>query len=65
MTDNLKLIRIGLGHLTPMREYLAELLLNKGYQAHGIKRRASLSNTDRIDHRHPGPHADHRGHTLH
>jgi len=30
--------------------YLAEFLLNKGYEVHGIKRRASLFNTDRIDH---------------
>ena len=30
--------------------YLAELLLDKGYEVHGIKRRASLFNTDRIDH---------------
>lgn len=30
--------------------YLAELLLSKGYEVHGIKRRASLFNTDRIDH---------------
>ena len=30
--------------------YLAEFLLNKGYQVHGIKRRSSLINTDRIDH---------------
>ena len=30
--------------------YLAELLLHKGYEVHGIKRRTSLINTDRIDH---------------
>ena len=30
--------------------YLAEFLLNKGYEVHGIKRRTSLINTDRIDH---------------
>ena len=30
--------------------YLAELLLEKGYEVHGVKRRASLFNTDRIDH---------------
>ena len=33
--------------------YLAEFLLNKGYQVHGIKRRSSLFNTDRIDHLYP------------
>lgn len=34
--------------------YLAEFFLGKGYEVHGIKRRASLFNTDRIDHFHPG-----------
>ena len=37
--------------------YLAELLLAKGYQVHGIKRRASSFNTDRIDHLYQDPHA--------
>ena len=36
--------------------YLAELLLNKGYEVHGIKRRASLFNTQRIDHIYEDPH---------
>lgn len=36
--------------------YLAELLLEKGYQVHGMKRRASLFNTDRIDHLYQDPH---------
>lgn len=36
--------------------YLAELLLEKGYEVHGIKRRASLFNTDRIDHLYKDPH---------
>lgn len=36
--------------------YLAELLLSKGYQVHGLKRRASLLNTDRIDHLYQDPH---------
>lgn len=36
--------------------YLAELLLNKGYEVHGIKRRTSLFNTDRIDHLYEDPH---------
>ena len=36
--------------------YLAELLLAKGYEVHGIKRRASLFNTDRIDHLYQDPH---------
>jgi GDPmannose 4,6-dehydratase len=43
--------------------YLAELLLSKGYEVHGIKRRASLFNTDRIDHLYQDPHdADRRFH---
>lgn len=37
--------------------YLAELLLEKGYEVHGIKRRASLFNTDRIDHIYQDPHS--------
>ncbi len=37
--------------------YLAEFLLSKGYEVHGIRRRASLFNTDRIDHLYRGPHA--------
>jgi GDPmannose 4,6-dehydratase len=37
--------------------YLAELLLQKGYEVHGVKRRASLFNTDRIDHLYQDPHA--------
>jgi GDPmannose 4,6-dehydratase len=36
--------------------YLAELLLHKGYEVHGIKRRSSLLNTDRIDHLYQDPH---------
>jgi GDPmannose 4,6-dehydratase len=38
--------------------YLAELLLRKGYEVHGIKRRASLFNTDRIDHLYEDPHGN-------
>ncbi|MEO1502380.1 MAG: GDP-mannose 4,6-dehydratase [Pseudomonadota bacterium] len=40
--------------------YLAELLLEKGYEVHGIKRRASLFNTQRIDHIYEDPHSDPR-----
>ena len=36
--------------------YLAELLLNKNYIVHGVKRRSSLINTDRIDHLYQDPH---------
>lgn len=45
--------------------YLAEFLLNKGYEVHGIKRRASLLNTDRIDHLYQDPHIDNRNFILH
>jgi GDPmannose 4,6-dehydratase len=45
--------------------YLAELLLNKGYSVHGIKRRASLFNTDRVDHLYQDPHVEHQRFTLH
>ena len=38
--------------------YLAELLLDKGYEVHGIVRRASVFNTQRIDHLHRGPKAN-------
>jgi len=45
--------------------YLAELLLEKGYVVHGIKRRSSLFNTQRIDHIYQDPHVDHRNLILH
>jgi GDPmannose 4,6-dehydratase len=41
--------------------YLAEFLLDKGYTVHGIKRRASSYNTDRIDHIYQDPHVEHHG----
>lgn len=45
--------------------YLAELLLEKGYVVHGIKRRSSLFNTGRIDHLYQDPHERHRNFILH
>jgi GDPmannose 4,6-dehydratase len=45
--------------------YLAEFLLNKGYEVHGIKRRTSLFNTDRIDHLYQDPHEKGRRFILH
>jgi GDPmannose 4,6-dehydratase len=45
--------------------YLAEFLLNKGYEVHGIKRRSSLFNTQRIDHIYEDPHTPHRYLHLH
>lgn len=46
-------------------DYLSEFLLKKGYQVHGIKRRASSFNKDRIDHIIPRPNAEHRKFVLH
>ena len=43
--------------------YLAELLLSKGYEVHGVKRRSSLINTARIDHLYVDPHEFHIKHT--
>src|SRR5210317_489803 len=45
--------------------YLAEFLLKKGYEVHGIKRRTSLFNTDRIDHLYQDPHVKIRNLILH
>ena len=45
--------------------YLAEFLLKKGYEVHGVKRRSSLFNTDRIDHLYQDPHVDNRNFFLH
>ncbi len=45
--------------------YLAEFLLKKGYIVHGLKRRSSLFNTDRIDHLYQDPHVDNRKFILH
>jgi GDPmannose 4,6-dehydratase len=45
--------------------YLAEFLLGKGYEVHGIKRRASLFNTQRVDHIYEDPHVPHQRFVLH
>ncbi|MDH0427964.1 GDP-mannose 4,6-dehydratase [Stutzerimonas stutzeri] len=45
--------------------YLAEFLLEKGYEVHGIKRRASSFNTQRVDHIYQDPHVDNRNFVLH
>ena len=45
--------------------YLAELLLEKGYEVHGVKRRSSLFNTDRIDHLYQDPHEESPKFVLH
>ena len=45
--------------------YLSEFLLKKGYEVHGLKRRSSLLNTDRIDHLYQDPHSDNKNFILH
>lgn len=45
--------------------YLTEFLINKGYTVHGIKRRSSMFNTDRIDHLYQDPHVENRNLILH
>ncbi|MBI2293425.1 MAG: GDP-mannose 4,6-dehydratase, partial [Betaproteobacteria bacterium] len=45
--------------------YLAEFLLEKGYSVHGVKRRSSSFNTDRVDHIYEDPHIDNRRFILH
>ncbi len=45
--------------------YLAEFLLKKGYTVHGLKRRSSLFNTERVDHLYQDPHVDGRRFFLH
>ena len=45
--------------------YLSEFLLNKGYEVHGLKRRSSLFNTERIDHLYEDPHKENRSFILH
>ncbi len=45
--------------------YLAEFLLDKGYEVHGIKRRSSLFNTQRVDHIYEGPHIENQRFVLH
>ena len=45
--------------------YLSEFLLKKGYKVHGLKRRSSLFNTDRIDHLYQDPHIENRNFILH
>ena len=45
--------------------YLAEFLLERGYEVHGIKRRASLFNTDRVDHIYEDPHVNNQRFKMH
>lgn len=64
MTENKKVALIT-GITGQDGSYLAEFLLKKGYIVHGIKRRSSLFNTDRIDHLYQDPHVENRNFILH
>ena len=63
--ENNKKVALKTGITGQDGSYLAEFLLEKGYKVHGIKRRSSLFNTDRIDHLYQDPHEDHRNFVLH
>ena len=67
MSDNMNKQKVALitGITGQDGSYLAEFLLEKGYVVHGIKRRASSFNTDRIDHLYQDPHVNHRDLILH
>jgi GDPmannose 4,6-dehydratase len=64
-TQNMKKVALITGITGQDGSYLAELLLKKGYEVHGIKRRASSFNTDRIDHLYQDPHVSQRNLVLH
>lgn len=64
MTENKKVALIT-GVTGQDGSYLAEFLLKKGYVVHGLKRRSSLFNTDRIDHLYQDPHVENRNFILH
>jgi len=63
--DEMKKIALITGITGQDGAYLAEFLLKKGYEVHGIKRRTSLFNTDRIDHLYQDPHEKDRRFVLH
>ncbi|VAY87914.1 GDP-mannose 4,6-dehydratase [hydrothermal vent metagenome] len=65
MTENNKKVALITGITGQDGSYLAEFLLEKDYIVHGIKRRTSLFNTDRIDHLYQDPHVENRNLTLH
>ena len=64
-TENMSKTALVTGVTDQDGAYLSELLLAKGYNVHGLKRRSSLFNTDRIDHLYQDPHVDHQRFTLH
>jgi GDPmannose 4,6-dehydratase len=63
--DNQKKVALITGVTGQDGSYLAEFLLEKDYIVHGIKRRASSFNTQRVDHLYQDPHIDHRNFVLH
>jgi len=65
MSNNTQKVALITGITGQDGSYLAEFLLGKGYVVHGIKRRASLFNTERIDHLYQDPHVNHRDLILH
>ncbi len=65
MTKNNKKVALITGITGQDGSYLAEFLLKKDYEVHGIKRRVSLFNTDRIDHLYQDPHIENRNFILH
>ncbi|VAW74836.1 GDP-mannose 4,6-dehydratase [hydrothermal vent metagenome] len=65
MEESIKKVALITGITGQDGAYLAELLLEKGYEVHGIKRRASSFNTDRIDHLYRDPHEKGRRFILH
>ena len=65
MINNKKKIALITGITGQDGSYLAEFLLEKNYEVHGIKRRSSLFNTDRIDHLYKNPHDKKRKFILH
>lgn len=65
MSDQRKKVALITGVTGQDGAYLSEFLLNKGYEVHGIKRRSSLFNTDRIDHLYQDPHEKGRKFILH
>lgn len=65
MSDQSKKVALVTGVTGQDGAYLSEFLLNKGYEVHGIKRRSSLFNTDRIDHLYQDPHEKGRKFILH
>ena len=62
MKDKISIIAGGSGQFGV---YLSQFLLKKGYVVHGMKRRTSLFNTDRIDHLYQDPHIEDRNFILH